>query len=215
MINLFLREMLQAQRGSRAKPAASPLFRASEMGLVNDIRGDAVDIVWAKEERAPAVPDFAVLRLEGYTGPVWSSDPRYQGCLPVSPFETSLSTTGDDTSQDSRQLSVALCWSISMYNIQGHTIDKAAIDLDKSEATARLTLFVCLSRAKRLVDLLIEPMPLEKLSKLGEKHAFHLRLREEVRLQALVEEILVCTGVRLDYLQYTFSEGYVQLWGQR
>ena len=44
----------------------------SEMGLVNDIRGDVVDIVWAK---APALPDFEVLRLEGYTGPVRSSDP--------------------------------------------------------------------------------------------------------------------------------------------
>ena len=54
----------------------------SEVGLVNGIRGDVVDIVWAHGEKAPAFPDFVVLRLEGYTGPVLSNDPRYQGCVP-------------------------------------------------------------------------------------------------------------------------------------
>ncbi|CAN0424817.1 unnamed protein product, partial [Ascophyllum nodosum] len=61
----------------------------SEAGLVNGIRGDVVDIVWAHGEKAPALPDFVVLRLEGYTGPVWSSDPRYEECVPIAPFETS------------------------------------------------------------------------------------------------------------------------------
>ena len=68
----------------------------SEVGLVNGIRGDVVDIVWAHGQKAPALPDSLVLRLEGYTGPVWPSDPRYQGCVPIAPFETSWSTTGGD-----------------------------------------------------------------------------------------------------------------------
>ena len=63
-------------------------------------------------------------------------------------------------------------------------MDKAAVDLGKSESTAGLT-FVCLSRAKRLVDLLIEPMTFERFSKLGNKPTLQLRLREEVRLRAL------------------------------
>ena len=50
-------------------------------------------------------------------------------------------------------------------------MDKAVVDLGKSESTAGLA-FVCLSRAKRLVDLLIEPMPFERLSKLGHKLTF-------------------------------------------
>ncbi|CAN0476826.1 unnamed protein product, partial [Ascophyllum nodosum] len=57
-------------------------------------------------------------------------------------------------------------------------MDKAVVDLGKSKSTAVLT-FVCLSRAKRLVDLLIEPMPLERLSKIVDTPTFHLRLREE------------------------------------
>ena len=50
--------------------------------------------------------------------------------------------------------------------------------------------FVCLSRAKSLGELLIEPMPFKSLAKLGEKHTFELRLQEEVRLETLAEETL-------------------------
>ena len=149
----------------------------SEVGLVNGIRGDVVDIVWTQGEKAPALPDFVVLHLEGYTGPVWSSDPRYQGCVPIARFETSWSTTGDDSCPETRhQVPLALCWSIKVHKSQGQTMDKAVVDLEKSESTARLT-FVCLSRAKRLVDLLIEPMPFERLLKIGDKPTFQLRLR--------------------------------------
>ena len=49
----------------------------SEVGLVNDIGGGVVDIVWTQREKAHALPGFVVLRLKGYTGPAWSSDPRY------------------------------------------------------------------------------------------------------------------------------------------
>ena len=82
------------------------------------------------------------------------------------------------------QVPLALCWAITMHKSQGQTMDKAVVDLGKSESTAGLT-FVCLSRAKRLVDLLIEPMPFERLSKIGDTPTFQLRLREEVRLNNL------------------------------
>ena len=82
-----------------------------------------------------------------------------------------------------------------MHKNQGQTMDKSAVDLGKSESTAGLA-FVCLSRAERLVDLLIEPKPFERLSKLGDKPTFQLRLREEVRLRALAGETLhLCGGV--------------------
>ncbi|CAN0479104.1 unnamed protein product [Ascophyllum nodosum] len=82
----------------------------SEVGLVNGIRGDVVDIVWAHGEKAPALPEFLVLRLEGYTGSVWSSDSRHEGCVPIAPFETSWSATGDDRGHATRQqVPLALC----------------------------------------------------------------------------------------------------------
>ena len=72
-------------------------------------------------------------------------------------------------------------------------MDRVVVDLGKSESTAGLT-FVCLSRAKRLVDLLIEPMPSERLSKIGDTPTFQLRLREEVRLNNLAVEFLRLHG---------------------
>ena len=63
---------------------------------------------------------------------------------------------------------LALYWAITMDKSQ-------VIYLGKSEATARLA-FGCLSRAERLVDLLVEPMPFDRLSKLGDKSTLKIRL---------------------------------------
>ena len=73
------------------------------------------------------------------------------------------------------QLLLALYWAITMDKSQGQTIKKAMIYLGKSEATARLA-FGCLSCAKRLVDLLLEPMPFGRLSNLGDKSNLTIRL---------------------------------------
>ena len=58
---------------------------------------------------------------------------------------------------------------------QGQSIKKAMVYLGKSEANARLAIG-CLSRAKQLVDLLVEPMPFDRLSKLGDKPTQNVRL---------------------------------------
>ena len=73
------------------------------------------------------------------------------------------------------QLLLALYWAITTDKSQGQTIKRAVIYLGKSEATARLA-FGCLSRAKRLVDLLVEPMPFDRISKLGDKSTLNIRL---------------------------------------
>ena len=73
------------------------------------------------------------------------------------------------------QLLLALYWAITTDKSQGQTIKRAVIYLGKSETTARLA-FGCLSRAKRLVDLLVEPMPFDRISKLGDKSTLNIRL---------------------------------------
>ena len=78
------------------------------------------------------------------------------------------------------------CPVMRVYRLKG-------VDLGKPESTAGLT-FACLSRAKRLADPLIEPMPLERLSEIGDTPTFQLRLREEVRLNALAGETLRLRG---------------------
>ena len=86
-----------------------------------------------------------------------------------------------------------------MHKSKGHTLEKAAIDLGTSEATAGLT-FTYLSHAKRLVDPLVEPMPFDRLSKLSDKSTLKIRLEEEVRLKALADETLLRHGVRPPWL---------------
>ena len=84
-------------------------------------------------------------------------------------------------------------WAITMHKSQRQKKDKAVVNLGKSESTAGLT-FVCLSRAKRLVYLLIELMPLKRLFKIGDTPTFQLRLREEVRLNTLAGQTLRLHG---------------------
>ena len=63
----------------------------------------------------------------------------------------------------------------------GQTLDKVVIDLGPKEACTGLT-FVCLSRAKRRVDLMVEPMSFDRIDNLGNSSTMKARLQEEVRL---------------------------------
>ena len=73
------------------------------------------------------------------------------------------------------QLLFALYWAITMDKRQGQTLKKAVIYLGKSEVTAKLA-FGCLSRAKRFADLLVDPMPFDRLSKLGDNSTLKIIL---------------------------------------
>ena len=68
--------------------------------------------------------------------------------------------------------------------------DKAVIDLSPKEACTGLT-FVCLSRAKRLVDLIVELMSFDRIGNLGNLSTMKARLQEEVRLADLAQSTTV------------------------
>ena len=55
----------------------------------------------------------------------------------------------------------------------------------KGASTGRT--FVCLSRAKRLADLMVEPMSFHRMGKLENSDTMKARLREEVRLVDLAQ----------------------------
>ena len=76
----------------------------------------------------------------------------------------------------------------------GQTLDKAVIDLGPKEACTGLT-FVCLSRAKKLVDLMVEPMSFDRIGNLGNSSAMKARRQEEVRLVELAQ------GTRVRYTE--------------
>ena len=69
---------------------------------------------------------------------------------------------------------------------------QVAIDLGPKEACTGLT-FVCLTRAKRLVVLMVEAMSFDRIGNLGNSSAMKARLQEEVRLVELAQ------GTRVRY----------------
>ena len=81
-----------------------------------------------------------------------------------------------------------------MHKSQGQTLDKAVIDLGPKEACTGLS-FVCLGRAKRLVDLMVEPMSFDRIGNLGKSSTMKARLQEEV---GLVE---IAQGKRVRYTE--------------
>ena len=88
-------------------------------------------------------------------------------------------------------LRLRLCWASTMHKTQGQTLDKAVIDLGPKDACTGLT-FVCLSMAKRLVDLMVEPMSFDRTGNLGNSSTMKARLQDEVRLVELAQ----CTRAR-------------------
>lgn len=88
-----------------------------------------------------------------------------------------------------QQLPLRLAWAITIHKCQGLTLTKAWIDLGTSEKVAGLT-YVALSRVRRITDLVIEPMTLERLQAVKNLSNLQFRLKEEQRLDSLAKQTL-------------------------
>ncbi|CAN0576753.1 unnamed protein product, partial [Ectocarpus sp. 12 AP-2014] len=78
-----------------------------QVGLVNGIRGEVVELVYADDVPPPKLPLDVVVKFEGYSEGDWSSQERYRGCVPISPVDT---TWQDGGTQVRTQLPLTLCW---------------------------------------------------------------------------------------------------------
>ena len=87
-----------------------------EVGLVNGIRGEIVDIVYKEGKPAPALPLYVVVRFDGYQGRNWSAREEYSGCVPIVPVDA---TWMDGTNMLRTQMPLKLCWAITMHKSQG------------------------------------------------------------------------------------------------
>ena len=116
-----------------------------KVGLVNGIRGEVVEILYAEGVPAPAPPCYVVVRFDGYIGPDWSSGKMYRGCVPISPVQPSWSScgaNGEGSTMTRTQLPLKPCWALTTHKSQGQTLDKAVVDLGKREACTGLN-FIC------------------------------------------------------------------------
>ena len=149
-----------------------------QVGLVNGIRGQVVEMVFANDAPPLNLHLYVVVKFRGYSGGEWLSQEIYKGCVPISPVDTTWQNGG---TQVRTRLPLRLWWAITMHRSQGQTLEKAVIDWGPQEACTGIT-SVCLSGAKRLADLMVEPMSFDRIGKLGNSDTMKARLREEVRL---------------------------------
>lgn len=83
-----------------------------------------------------------------------------------------------------QQFPLKLAWSITIHKAQGLTLNDIWVDLGPSEKAAGLT-YVALTRVRSLSNLIIEPMPYERLTSLKKSSNYKYRVLEEIRLNKL------------------------------
>ena len=153
----------------------------TEKGLCNGSMGTVLDIIYKEGDNPPALPIAVLVQFDdSYTGPSFCSDkPR---CIPIIPETNESDLHG--TFCERQQLPLKLSWAITIHKSQGLTLDKAWVDIGKTEDFVGLT-YVGLSRVRKFQDLIVEPMTLERLQSIKCKGSFKYRVMEEKRLDEL------------------------------
>ena len=152
----------------------------TEKGLCNGSMGYVKDIIYKHGDYPPSLPIGVLVQFdETYIGPSFHKVlPRYVPVLPVTSCCNLITTC------ERMQMPLKLAWSITIHKSQGLTLSKAWVDLGKRECFAGLT-YVAISRVRKLEDLLVEPMSLDRLNAVKHCPSFTYRQIEEKRLQSL------------------------------
>ena len=128
------------------------------VGLCNGTIGTVSHIIYKDNDCPPSLPIAVIVQFkEGYSGPTFCSN--VPNCVPITPVAAISDTLGSGHKR--MQLPLRLAWSITIHKSQGLTLRKAWIDLGPSEKAVGLA-YVALSRVRKLEDLVIEPMSLER-----------------------------------------------------
>ena len=77
-----------------------------------------------------------------------------------------------------------LSYAITTHKVQGDTLESGVISLGKSERNLG-TVFVQISRFKKLNQFLIEPFPFDRLQKIAKSECLPGRIAEEKKLNDL------------------------------
>ena len=123
--------------------------------------------------------------IDSYTGP--SILTEHPGCVPIIPLTNHSELHG--SSYERQQLPLRLSWAITIHKSQGLTLDKAWIDLGNSEKFIGLA-YVAISRVRKLNDMIIEPMTLERLHDIKNRKDFEYREAEEQNINELALQLV-------------------------
>jgi ATP-dependent DNA helicase PIF1 len=155
----------------------------TKRGLVNGANGTIRDIVYDDISKQPHT---IFIEFDNYAGPYFfnENDPRRKW-IPIN----SVSVFNQTLSASRTQYPMRLAYALTIHKSQGQTLDKVVIDLGKNERSLGLA-FVALSRVKNYKDFLIEPFPLNRLTKIKNSNSLKPRVNEEKRMQIIVEKTL-------------------------
>ena len=155
-------------------------------GLCNGTMGTVKHIIFAQNQRPPMLPIAVIVQFhkDDYIGPSFCEN--MPNCVPIFPVTSHINDT-NGTNLERQQLPLKLAWSITIHKSQGLTLKKSWVDLGPSEKVAGLA-YVALSRVRKLTDLVIEPMSLERLQSIKKTSNYKFRLLEEARLNILAEK---------------------------
>ena len=157
----------------------------TEKGLCNGSMDTISDIIYERGDKPPALPVAIMIQFDNtYTGPSFCSDKAR--CVPIIAEANESDSYG--ALYERHQLPVKLSWAITIHKSQGLTLEKAWVNIGKSNKFSGLT-YVGLSRVRKLEDLIDEPMNFEKLQSIKDKNNFKYRVLKEQRLDALAEEM--------------------------
>lgn len=157
----------------------------TDVGLCNGALGTVLDFVYAEGQQPPCLPICVLVQFDDeYNGPSVSS--VFPRCVPICPITQVSASLGQR--YERQQLPLRLAWAMTIHKCQGLTLNKAWINLGSSERTAGIT-YVALSRVKKIKDLIIEPVTLERLQAVKKLTNFKFRL-EEKHFDLLANETL-------------------------
>ena len=153
----------------------------TEVGLCNGALGTVVDFIYAEGQRPLCLPICVIVQFdETYSGPSVSPDlPR---CVPICPITQVCQSLGFHAER--QQLPLRLAWAMTIHKCQGLTLEKAWIDLGKSEHVTGMTYFA-LSRVRKLSDLVLEPLTFERWQAPKKSPNLQYRISEEKTLDLL------------------------------
>lgn len=159
----------------------------TEAGLCNGALGTLIDFVYAEGQQPPSLPICVIVQFdEPYNAPSVSPDlPR---CVPICPITQVSQSLGYNAER--QQLPLRLAWAMTIHKCQGLTLEKAWIDLGKSENVTGMT-YVALSRVRNLSDLVLKPLTFERLQAAKKSPNLQYRISEEHRLDRLSQTTLL------------------------
>ena len=137
-------------------------------------------VIYKDSDFLPTLPIAVIVEFEGYTGPGF--DPRFPNCVSIVPVVSEM-IQGSAT-LEMIQIPLKLSWAISIHKSQGLTLDKAIVDIGKTEKVCGLA-YVALSRLKKLENVLIKPFSFDRLKAVKQSKLFEIRLTEQERLENL------------------------------